>query len=325
MFAISPQQRINKSLQIIRSRLAKMGVVSRATSADGVATSKPLPINLGNNGNLGNKIFQYMYCRELQEFLPNARLFALNMPEFGMVSDPAVLEGNVLHIRDGHLHDMPALAKTLSHGPYDGMLFEGYVQRLEYYRNRQACASYFKAEVEVDKTHLGREKLTINVRGNEILGNIHKDYFPIPVAFMEHVANITKLDPVIMGQLGDDPYSDEIRRRFSGCVFLPSISAAEDFEIVRNSTNILASVSSFSWLASWFSDTAQSIHFPVRGLFNPLQRPDINLLPTRDGRYRFYGFPVAHWTAAPEQYNGLLAPEADFWPMSAHQARALIS
>ena len=302
-----------------------MGVVSRATWADGIAASKPLPINLGNNGNLGNKIFQYMYCRELQTLLPNASLFALNMPEFRMVSEPAALDGNVLHIRDGHLHDMLALAKTLSQGNYDGMLFEGYVQRLEYYRDRRACSAYFKSTVDVNKTHLGIGKLTINVRGNEILGNVHKDYYPIPIAFMEHVVNLTKLEPVIMGQLGNDHYSDEIRRRFSGCVFLPSLSAAEDFEIVRNSTNILASVSSFSWLASWFSDTAQSIHLPVRGLFNPLQRPDINLLPTRDGRYRFYGFPIAHWTAAPEQYNDLLAPEADFWPMSAHQARSLIS
>ena len=287
--------------------------------------TRVIRIKLGNNGNIGNKMFQYMYCRNLQALLPDSELGGYNLPEFGLVSRDFALEGRILHIPHGHHHSMASLAYQLTQGIYDELLFDGYVQRLEYYPNRDLCAAHFQSGVTIDRTHLGPDKLTINIRGAEVLRAIHPHYNPVPVSFYEYIARTTRLEPVIMGQLGDDPYSDEIRRRFSGCVFLPSRSAIEDFEIIRNSTNIAISVSTFSWIAAWLSKTAQTIHLPVSGILNPRQRGDVDLLPTRDERYRFYEFPVFPWKATEEQIQALLAPAPSFRPITPAEARALIS
>jgi len=282
-----------------------------------------IPINIGRGGNLGNKMFQYMYCRNLQSIIPQTRLGGYEMPQFGLSAPRLPTTGRILRVADGHKHNMSSIAYLLQQGIFESLLFEAYVQRLEYYPSADVCSSYFRATAIPDRTHLGPGNLTINIRGNEILAALHGDYGPAPVSFYEHVATTTKLSPVIMGQLGDNAYSDEIRRRFSGCIFLPSRSPAEDFEIVRNSTNIAISVSSFSWMAAWLSRTAQTIHLPILGLMHPKQRPDIDLLPTRDERYRFYQFPVEKWRASDAQVANLLCQRSEFREVYPADARAL--
>ena len=281
-------------------------------------------IKIGTNGNLGNKIFQYMYCRSLQDILPGSELGGYNLPEFDLVSGEFELGGRVLTIRDGNRHSMASIAYQLKQGIYDALLFDGYVQRLEYYPNRDVFAAFFRSNISVDRARLGPGNVTINVRGQEVLRATHPNYNPVPVSFFEHVANTTRLDPVIVGQLGDDAYSEEIRRRFSGCIFIPSRSPIEDFEIVRQSTNIALSVSTFSWTAAWLSNTAQTIHLPVSGFLHPHQAPDVDLLPTRDGRYRFYQFPIFRWQATKEQLDALISKEQNFRQITPAAARALI-
>lgn len=283
-----------------------------------------IPIMIGKAGNVANRMFRYMYCRNLQNILAGSALYGYQIPEFGLTSGPLEIEGRPLKIADGHIHNMASIAYKLRNRIYDGLIFNGYVQRLEYYPNRDICADYFMQRPEIDRTHLGPSHITLNIRGAEILGDLHPDYAPVPISFYEQIVGATGLSPVIMGQLGDDAYSHEIRRRFSGCIFLESKSAAHDFEIIRSSTNIVPSVSSFSWLAAWLSTTAQSIHLPMRGFMNPRQRPDIDLLPISDGRYRFYDFPVLKWGGTDGDVASLLARDGDIAEIDAHKVRDLI-
>jgi Glycosyl transferase family 11 len=94
-----------------------------------------------------------------------------------------------------------------------------------------------------------------------------------------------------MGQLEDNGYVRELRSRFPFGVFLESRGAIEDFETIRQSKNIIISISTFSWLAAYLSD-ATCVVMPIMGFLNPQQRPDIDLLPINDCRYEFYSFPT---------------------------------
>jgi hypothetical protein len=284
-----------------------------------------IQIKLGSNGRLGNKMFQYMYCRHLQMLLPESRIENLQMPEFNLLSENSSLPGRVLEILDGHKHCMNSISYKLKRGIYDSLFFSGCVQRLEYYPSRDFCSGLFTSNCVIDSTLIDTGNLLINVRGAEILQSLHGDYGPVPVDFYSQVAEKTKLTPVIMGQIGDDFYSDEIRKRFAGCHFVPSKSALEDFQLMRNAKNICLSVSTFAWLAAWLSTTAQNIHMPISGLYNPKQRPDIDLLPAYDERYIFYEFPVERWQASERQRIDLVAQGKQFRMLSQSETMALIS
>jgi hypothetical protein len=85
-----------------------------------------------------------------------------------------------------------------------------------------------------------------------------------------------------------------------------SQGALADFDAIRLAEHIAVSVSTFSWLAAWFSQ-AKSIHLPMLGILNPVQRPDIWMLPTQDARYHFHRFPIRRWAATSAQISELEA------------------
>jgi hypothetical protein len=131
-------------------------------------------------------------------------------------------------------------------------------------------------------------------------------HYPLlPIAFYADLIEQTGLQPVFMGQLGDDPYCTALRSRFPGAIFLPTRGPLGDFETIRNSRHVVVSVSTFAWLAAWLSD-ADTIFQPLAGFFSPGQRPDIDLLALDDDRYRYFmlpfspAVPVAHVLALHE-------------------------
>lgn len=265
-----------------------------------------LRIKCSSTGNIGNRMFRYAYLRMLQYYIPDSRVEGFDIPIFGLISADLPLPARTLDIVGGHVHPMSALAFRLIEGKYDALNFDGFVLRLEYYRSPDLIGSFFVSRDDPPTT-IGKSELLINVRGKEVLSNLHPDYGPVPVSYFEQIANETKLTPVIMGQMGDDAYSDKIRSVFAGCRFLGPQTQAQDFSTVRTAVNIAIGVSSFSWLASWLSNTAENIHMPVSGFLNPVQRPDVDLIPTSDARYHFYKFPVEKWSGSPAQLKGLTA------------------
>lgn len=282
-------------------------------------------IQVGRRQGLANQMFRYAYARGLQAMIPGSVVTGYDMAPFGLHAEQVPLQGRVLHIAQGHRHSMQTIASLVQRGAYDHVLLEGYVQRLEFYPDRAAFSSLFPSLHSVDTRCLGEDHVVIHVRAADVLGDVHPDYGPVPVAYLEKVAESTGLQPVIMGQLGDDFYSDRIRRCFHGCVFLPSRSPAEDFETLRSAVNVVLGVSTFGWLACWMSDVAKAIHMPLKGLLNPLQRPDVDLMPVGDLRYRFYAHPVERWASNEDQRARLVAPEADLQPVSHERARQLLT
>jgi len=263
-------------------------------------------ISVTHLGNAGNRLFQYFFCAELARRSGVRSVHGLDIPEFGIQSASIAPAGRVIQTSPGHLYNVADLAYKLRNGIYDCVNFVGYAHRLEYYPDLNFLRSLMLALPGHSLEPPGERDLVINIRGAEVLGRAHSSYGPPPISFYEHLASKTGLTPVFVGQVGDDFYSRELRRRFDGCRFVESHGAASDFAFLQAAKNLVVAVSTFSWLAAWLSVRAEHIHLPVSGFLNPLQRADINLCPVSDERYSFYEFPVLHWEGTPRQQAELL-------------------
>lgn len=166
----------------------------------------------------------------------------------------------------------------------------------------------FCSNVEYETT--SKYEIVFHVRAGDIIGGVHKDYWPLPISYIRRIVNETALDPVFVGELGNDYYSNALVEMFPQARFICN-SSTSDFETIRNAKNIGLSISTFSWLSAWLSKTATTIHVPVFGLLNPNQRPDINLLPLTDRRFLFHQFSaVAHFEGRADQISWLLEPNS---------------
>lgn len=282
-----------------------------------------VPIRVHRLGGLGNRMFQYMFSARLQELIPDSIVTNVSLPEFGIeIADSAISE-NPLVLSMSHRVDVLDVAHLVRSGVYDGVSMRAYVQRLEYYSDRPGLARLFSVNQEQPSRSVDPSSLVINVRGAEVLRDMHQDYGPVPVDFFSQIVDETGLEPVIVGQLGEDPYSNEIRRRFNGCKIYDSLSPISDFELLRSAKNVVFGVSTFSWLATWLSPHAEHVFMPVSGIFNPRQRPDIDLLPVDDPRYQFYEFPTEQWSATPKQLGDLLSTGRTFSRLTPTQVREL--
>lgn len=258
-------------------------------------------------GNVGNQMFQYMFARMLQARVPDARVVGYSMDMWSLrasACDP--LPDKTITVSGGHWQDVAGLVDHLSGSDARAVDYGGYGQRLEYYGSPQEMGALFTPPEPIDVPVFDDDHLLINVRGNEILRGIHGDYLPVPVSFYARLIADTGLHPVFMGQILNDFYSIALRNAFPDATFLPSMGPIRDFEMIRRAAHVAISVSSFSWLAAWLSQ-AKTIHVPVLGFLNPRQRPDINLLPADDCRYRFHKFPVRFWKASDDDMRFVLS------------------
>lgn len=134
--------------------------------------------------------------------------------------------------------------------------------------------------------------------------------------------------PVFVGQTHDNnDYCRRLRQRFPDAAFTPKASPLTDFETLRRASHLVAAVSSFSWLAGWLS-SARTINLPVAGILDPRIRPDIDLLPLDDARYRFHQFDMGDWTASAEQLKAFYGDAIPFrrvepWAAADGAAKAL--
>ena len=247
-------------------------------------------IRLVPTGNLGNQMLQVLLLDGLRRRHPGLRVGGIDLPMWGLSREPGLtLAAPSLRV-GGQFVDTDWLCLLFRWRVLRELDFGALGFDIERYPDPDECRQLFsrrEAPPFVGRDH----ELVINVRGAETLDAVHPDYAPLPLAYYRYLVACTGLAPVFMGQLGDDPYSTALRGAFPEARFLPSFGAMADFEVLRSSRHVAASVSTFSWLACWMSD-AQSVHLPVSGILDPLQRPDIALLPLHDPRYRFYEAPT---------------------------------
>lgn len=249
-------------------------------------------------GNLGNQMMQLMLGHTLRSKVPALEIVGHDMPLWGLKGGPEPeARTKPIELR-GHLIDIHRVATLVRAGLAPDLKLVGIGSRMANYLPPADYASLFPAgQVEVERH--GDDELLISVRGAEILGQCHADYGPIPPAFYKQLARETGKRPVLFGQIEDDWYSRLLMEAMPEARVVRSGGILSDFERLRSARHVVTSVSSFAWLATWMSQ-ASTVHVPVLGLLNPAQRPDVDLLPQNDPRYRFYRFPVRLWNGQPE-------------------------
>lgn len=249
---------------------------------------------------------QYLVAMRLRQLVGgDLAITGYNMPEWGLVAPMQSPEGRTLPDLSGNLFDLRQVAAWLKSGKLERIGLSGFGFRREHFPACGEARSLFVSSV-APRESLDDDELLINVRAEDILGRgIHPDYGLLPIEFYRTVVQRTGLKPVFQGQIEDGPYMDGLVKAFPEARVLPSQGAVADFQIIRQAKSIVLSLSSFTWIAAWLSQ-AREIHVPVYGFLNPRQRPDIDLLPVGDERYRFYAFPVRRWNGSLSQQNELL-------------------
>lgn len=252
-------------------------------------------------GNMGNQMLQYMCALNVRRMASNVEVFGYNLPQWNLEAPtPADFSRHALRV-GSNLLNAGQLARIVRDGKVRDILLAGLGLRLENLAPAGFYQPVFTAPLEegFDESYV-----VLNVRGAEILRNVHPDYHPMPFSYFDSVIANTDARPVFLGQIGDDDYSQRLRARYPNALFRPSRGAIADFQTLRASKQIALSISTFSWLAGWLS-SAKIIHYPLSGMLNPLQRPDIDLAPSDDSRYRFYQFDTLKWSASEAQMTAL--------------------
>ncbi len=263
------------------------------------------PIVMRPLGGLANRMFQYMFSHVLANRIPGGYVCNAELPEWSIatIRPPMFWKYRVLRVEGYHRYDLDRIVAQFREKRARSIQFKGFAHRLEYYDRAEVAAMFDGRAVEA--TTYGDDFLVINVRAGEILDGFHRNYCPMPFGFFEQLVKDSGRKPVFVGQIHDDnEYCRRLRQRFPRATFAPKVSPLTDFETLRRASHVVASVSSFSWLACWLS-SAQTIHLPVAGIFDPRKRPDIDLLPMEDPRYRFYRFDMGDWTGSGEQFAAL--------------------
>lgn len=264
-------------------------------------------------GRLGNCMFQYLLARILQLHVPDAVISGVDLPQFGIECGESAIESANAHRIEisGHVFRFAEATEALRKFDSVTVDIRWVCMRMEYFRQHLMFARTLfsidpSLEIGFDERHL-----VISIRAEDVLKGEHPNYTLLPIAWYRHLIESSRLIPVFVGQIADDPYTTELRKHFPAARFLIHANPLNDFNILRTSTNVVLSVSSFSWLAAWLSTSARRIFLPVAGIYNPLDRPDVDLLPVHDRRYEFYLFQREHWTCSAEQLAARIDGPAD--------------
>jgi hypothetical protein len=257
-------------------------------------------------GRLGNRMFEVMAAHMLARRLGGV-VTGEALPEWGIAPAHHDLPARHLTVT-GHRLDLPRLRYLLGTGLAQGIETSALACRMELLEPVEDARALFAAPPAPRARGAGEGELLINIRAGNILGPLHRDYRPLPLAFYARLIAETGLRPVFLGQIARDPYSHALRARFPGAEFRPSEGPMQDFAAIRASRHICTAISTFSWLAAWLSQ-AETIHLPIAGMFHPGQRPDVDLLPLADARYRFHLFPVQHWGGTPAELAEVMGGE----------------
>ncbi len=266
------------------------------------------PIIIFPRGRLGNLMFQYMLADQLQRRLGNdAEIFGPGISEWEIAPRPLKFHPKNPILMKGHVFNLDEIADRIRSGLFDSTIIAGWGMRVEYYADLQSARHMFISNTA--PTLIGDDEILINVRSEDIESGKHPGYYPLPFDFYRALLDTEAKHPVFMGQLDPSPYTDALRKTFPHARYLPSNSRLHDFQTIRHAKHIALSISSFAWLAAWMSDTAEHIHYPVAGIFDP-RRKRQNLMPVDDRRYIFWEteFPqlntrtermcAAHWASA---------------------------
>ncbi len=269
-------------------------------------------------GNPGNIAMMYMAALTLRRTLGYGELINVSIPIFDVELADRRLDGMIgLHdtmranLASRGLLPFQAYKRIIDSSTAGFLSMEGFCQHVGNFTPRSEINYDEVLRLDDQSEHGQEDEIVISIRGGEVFDAIHKDYTMVPIDFYKFLARKTGLKPLFFGQLGNNPYCDDLRHHFPDASFIPGISARFDFNFLRRSVHIVPSVSTFSWLAAWLSD-AKRIYLPLTGLINPNQHRGAFLVPRDDERYEFYLFPN-NYALNVQRYRDYLDPIAGLW------------
>jgi hypothetical protein len=282
-------------------------------------------IRIEQVGGTGNQLFQFLFGHLIERQVNDACLYGVDIPDFAMKSPPhPVLPERHLRVTDRHELNVERLVHALNSGLLDAVTLNVFAQRLEYLPDVERARSLLASGI---RPELGRavpdDVLLIHVRWPQVGDAGHGDYMPLPIAYYQRMIDATRLRPVFMGQIDAPEFRAGVERILPQAEFWPAGSSREDFNTLMNARHLVASVSTFCWMAALLSLNAAHIYLPVCGLFNPRQRPDIDLLPHADPRFHYALFPVQAWRARAEDVRALWSGESHLEELNPGRAVAL--
>jgi hypothetical protein len=102
------------------------------------------------------------------------------------------------------------------------------------------------------------------------------DYVQPPLSFYGALRELWSADLTFIGDgLIGSSLAYKLKKGLGKVTMLESSDLLTDFNFLRKTANMCASISTFAWGAAWLRDRAAVTHIPSLGLFNPVQRPDL--------------------------------------------------
>jgi hypothetical protein len=274
--------------------------------------------HLEPDGRLANLMIEYMVAIKFAD-MTRCRISNISIPAWGIHHPPVEPSGPVaIERREQHI-DLPMLAEQIWSQQIRRVEWKGFGQRMENFLSPERYRPVFVSPFSVPMG-FGTDTLVCPVRAEDILHGPSLDYVLTPVEFYRDVIDMTGLRPVFIGQTHANAYMDRIRAEFpNALVREPQADPLVDFETIRQSRHVVVGVSTYSWLAAWLSSSVESIYMAVSGLFNPMQKPSVDLLPFGDKRFRFFLFPINYAVplARHAEVHRRIAP---YWRQMSHGA-----
>jgi hypothetical protein len=264
-----------------------------------VAEKTPLVFHLDMIGSFANRMIEYMIALKFRSLVPDCVVSNVALPDWNIFHQPIDAAGLTVTARQPHHLPLHALSSSMKDGSCQRVEYSGFGQRLENFLQPDDYRDVFVCPFR-EALGFGDDVLLCPIRAGDVADGSAPDYPLIPPRFYLDLVAQTGLKPVFMGQTERNAYTERLRRQFPDASFLDSRGPMRDFETIRQSKNIAVGVSTFVWLAAWLSH-ARSIHLAVNGLFNPMQRPAVDLLPFNDRRYHFHLFPLNYGCGLDEQ------------------------
>jgi hypothetical protein len=274
--------------------------------------------HLNPAGRLANLMIEYMVALKFAHMVRGCRISNISMPAWG-IDHPSIDSPGPTAVEKQEQHiNLPALADQAWSGQIRRVEWTGFGQRMENFLSSEQYQDVFVPPF-TEPMGYGPEYLVCPIRAEDILHAPHPDYVLTPVEFYREIADLTGLRPVFVGQTHPCLYMDRIRAAFPEAIIRDhNPDPLVEFETIRQSRNLVIGVSTFNWLAAWLSRSADNIFLAVSGLYNPMQKTNVDLLPFGDPRYKFFLFPI-NYAVRQQRHAEAHRRIAPYWRQMAHE------
>lgn len=256
-------------------------------------------------GRMTNQMMQVLVAERYAQKFPDTAISGVTLAEWSYPEQPLPSGHHSWPKIDIQRFDVDYLDHLIASGRLTRLKIRTPCCNIKAFPDIKTAQAVFKAPQQ-DFYKTGPKDLVIHLRlGDILVPGRHRDYPPLPISYYHEILEQNDLRPVFVGQFGDDAYSMAMRKAFPKAKIIDNGSVLHDFQTLRHAQNIAIGVSTYSWMAAWLG-RANRIFYPLRGLFNPLQAPSVDMVPLNDPRYTFYQFPLRPWTADQADFDALL-------------------